>query len=100
MFSLTHSCERMLGLSCKVLEYKRVSVSDVRCKIDVSTQTGKFENCVPKISQIYYELYRKHQNCMPKISVARYKLSRLGEYPPWHNLLYSNYYYYIHKPII
>ena len=40
--------------------------------------TGKFANCAPEISKIYYKIYREHQNCAAEISVAQYKLSRLG----------------------
>ena len=39
--------------------------------------TGKFANCAPEISKIYYKIYREHQNCAAEISVAQYKLSRL-----------------------
>ena len=40
--------------------------------------TGKFANCAPEISKIYYKIYREHQNCAAEISVAQYKLSRLA----------------------
>ena len=44
--------------------------------------TGKFANCVPKVSKIYYKIYREHQNCAAEISVAQYKLSRLDGMHP------------------
>ena len=47
----------------------------IACKL--ACQAGKFPNCAPEISKIYYKLYRERQNCVPEISVATYKLSRL-----------------------
>ena len=48
--------------------------------LDSTTLTGKFANCAPEISKIYYEIYREHQNWASEISVAQYKLSRLVDH--------------------
>ena len=47
------------------------------------TLTGKFANCAPEISKIYYKICREHQNCAAEISVAQYKLSRLACHYVW-----------------
>ena len=47
------------------------------CSCNFPFCTGKFANCAPEISKIYYKIYREYQNCATKILVAQYKLSRL-----------------------
>ena len=66
------------NLNLKESQYEAVKAVVVERK-DTICLTGKFANCAPEISKIYYKIYREHQNCAAEISVAQYKLSRLDD---------------------